>query len=80
MNIRNYAAIIARELGLKEKQVQNTIDLLASGATIPFISRYRKEVTDSLDEIAIGNIKNCRKEIKTEIPPNREPAGKIYCK
>ncbi len=57
MNIRNYAAIIARELGLKEKQVQNTIDLLASGATIPFISRYRKEVTDSLDEIAIGNIK-----------------------
>jgi len=55
--MRNYAAIIARELGLKEKQVQNTIDLLSSGATIPFISRYRKEATDSLDELVISKIK-----------------------
>lgn len=57
MIIRNYAHTIARELGLKEKQVQNTLDLLASGATVPFISRYRKEVTDSLDEVQISQIR-----------------------
>jgi uncharacterized protein len=57
MIIRNYASVIAKELGLREKQVQNTLDLLISGATIPFISRYRKEATDSLDEVQISNIK-----------------------
>lgn len=57
MHIRNYAAIIAQELHLSERQVKNTIDLLTSGATIPFISRYRKEVTDSLDEVQIAQIK-----------------------
>ncbi len=57
MIIRNYASVIAKELGLREKQVQNTLDLLVSGATIPFISRYRKEATDSLDEVQISNIK-----------------------
>lgn len=60
MIIRNYAAIIAQEIGLKEKQVQNTIDLLNSGATVPFISRYRKEATESLDEVQIGQIQDLR--------------------
>lgn len=57
MTIRNYAALIAKELHLREEQVKNTINLLSSGATIPFISRYRKEVTDSLDEVQISSIK-----------------------
>lgn len=63
MNIRNYAAIIAQELNLSELQIKNTIDLLTSGATIPFISRYRKEVTDSLDEVQIANIKELHSKL-----------------
>jgi len=53
----NYAITIARELLLKEDQVRNTIQLLDEGATIPFISRYRKERTGSLDEVKIEDIK-----------------------
>ena len=41
---------IAGMLGLRPDQVKNTIDLLDDGATVPFISRYRKERTGSLDE------------------------------
>jgi transcriptional accessory protein Tex/SPT6 len=70
MIIRNYASVIAKELGLREKQVKNTLDLLTSGATIPFISRYRKEATDSLDEVQIGNIKELH-EKWTELDKRR---------
>jgi len=48
---------IARKLGLQEWQVENTIRLLDDGSTIPFISRYRKEMTGSLDEVKLMNIK-----------------------
>lgn len=54
---RNYAKLIADELHLKEEQVKNTLALLESGATIPFISRYHKEATGSLNEVQIGQIK-----------------------
>ena len=57
MSEQNYALRIAQALNLTEEQVQNTLNLLETGATIPFISRYRKEVTGSLDEVQIGNIK-----------------------
>ena len=50
--------IIAKELGLIPGKVKNTVELLESGATVPFISRYRKEATGSLDEVAVGNIKD----------------------
>ncbi|MGL5938761.1 MAG: Tex family protein [Phocaeicola sp.] len=49
--------LIATALKIKEQQVANTIALLDGGATIPFISRYRKEVTGGLDEVQIGEIK-----------------------
>ncbi len=49
--------IIARHLGIREKQVTNTILLLNEGATVPFISRYRKERTGSLDETQVLQIK-----------------------
>lgn len=49
--------IIAERLNINERQVRNTISLLEEGATVPFISRYRKEATGSLDEVAVGNIK-----------------------
>ena len=42
--------IIAEELGVKEKQVESTIKLIDEGNTIPFIARYRKEVTGGLSD------------------------------
>jgi len=51
-----FISLIANSLQLAEKQVRNTIQLLTDGATIPFISRYRKEMTDGLDEVQIANI------------------------
>jgi uncharacterized protein len=49
---------IAQELSLTQKQVQATADLLNEGATVPFIARYRKEATGSLDEVAITAIRD----------------------
>ncbi|WP_300390310.1 Tex family protein [Fusobacterium sp.] len=47
---------VAKELNLSTVQVVNTMQLLDEGATIPFIARYRKEVTKNLDEVEIGKI------------------------
>ena len=49
---------IAGEMALTEKQVQVVSELLEEGATVPFIARYRKEATDSLDEVAITAIRD----------------------
>jgi len=49
--------LISQSLAIPEKQVTRTIELLDDGATIPFISRYRKEATGGLDEVKIGEIK-----------------------
>lgn len=49
---------IANELKVDLKQVKATVELLDEGATVPFISRYRKEVTGSLDEVQVITIKN----------------------
>ncbi|MGF1636093.1 MAG: Tex-like N-terminal domain-containing protein, partial [Cyclobacteriaceae bacterium] len=49
---------IAQELSLSVKQVVATITLLDEGATIPFISRYRKELTGGMDEVQIENIRD----------------------
>jgi len=49
---------IARELKLTRGQVQATVSLLDNGATIPFIARYRKEATASLNEVAITDIRD----------------------
>ncbi|MBD8069667.1 Tex family protein [Bacillus sp. PS06] len=50
--------IIATELNITKKQVQNVISLLNEGNTVPFIARYRKEVTGSLDEVQIKDIQD----------------------
>ena len=50
MVLNDIPSLIAQELKIKEHQVNATIDLLDSGNTIPFISRYRKEVTGELNE------------------------------
>lgn len=52
----NIPSVLAQELSLWANQVENTLSLLAEGATIPFISRYRKERTGSLDEVQIRAI------------------------
>ncbi|MCH7397213.1 RNA-binding transcriptional accessory protein [Belliella sp. DSM 107340] len=57
MNIDHYLKI-AEELNIKLKQVTDTIALLDEGATVPFISRYRKEVTGSLDEVQVAGIRD----------------------
>jgi len=51
-----HAPTIARELGVSVAQVEKTVALLADGATIPFIARYRKEVTGNLDEVQIAAV------------------------
>lgn len=55
--------IIAKELALAPEKVKNTVELLEGGATIPFIARYRKEATGSMDEVAIGNIKDMHEKL-----------------
>ncbi len=50
MNELDMLSLVAEELNLKTIQVKNTIDLLDDGNTVPFIARYRKEVTGSMDE------------------------------
>lgn len=52
----NIPQILADELSLKPFQVQNALELFAEGATIPFVARYRKERTGSLDEIQLRNL------------------------
>lgn len=56
--MNNHIIAISKKLGLAEWQVENTIRLIDDGSTIPFISRYRKEMTGSLDEVQIGHIKD----------------------
>jgi len=53
-----HSKIIAAELAVTEKQVLATIGLLDEGATVPFISRYRKEVTGSLDEVQVAAVRD----------------------
>ena len=62
----NIPSVISRRLQLGEKQVSAVISLLHEGATIPFIARYRKERTGSLDEVQIaqGEIGEERQEIE----------------
>ena len=74
---------IAEALQLRSVQVEKTIGLLTEGATIPFISRYRKEVTGALDEVQIGAIKdqwdklNELKKRKETILSSIEEQGKL---
>jgi len=59
-----HLSIISKDLNLPQSKVQSTIKLLEEGATIPFIARYRKEATGSLDEVNIGDIKTQLEKLK----------------
>lgn len=67
----NYESKIASELGVKPHQVQATIELLDGGATVPFISRYRKEATGTLDEVQVATIRDRIEQLR-ELDKRRE--------
>lgn len=69
--IDKHIDIISKQLNLKEGNVANTIELLENGATIPFISRYRKELTGSMDEVAVASVKELFEKL-IEIDKRRE--------
>ena len=52
----DYAAILAKQFGVQQGQVQNVISLLDEGNTVPFIARYRKEATGSLDDRVLRSL------------------------
>ena len=66
-----FFSIISKSLNISEKQVTNTVKLLEEGATIPFISRYRKEVTGALDEIQVAAVKDAFDKL-TELAKRKE--------
>lgn len=59
-----FISLISKSLSIGAKQVENTIKLLEEGATIPFISRYRKEMTGSLDELQVGAVSDMLSKLK----------------
>ena len=67
----NYSSKIAEALNLSPRQVEKTIELLEGGATVPFIARYRKEATGSLNEVQIAAIRDMLIKCK-ELDKRRE--------
>ncbi|MBF0485039.1 MAG: RNA-binding transcriptional accessory protein [Candidatus Omnitrophica bacterium] len=61
--ILSHVRKVAQELNLKERQIEAVVTLLEGGATVPFISRYRKEATESLDEVQITSIRDRVKQL-----------------
>ncbi|MCQ2232402.1 MAG: RNA-binding transcriptional accessory protein [Paludibacteraceae bacterium] len=66
-----FDSIIAQRLNIQQKQVANTLKLLSDGATVPFISRYRKEMTGGLSEVDIQEIQ-LQFEKLTELEKRKE--------
>lgn len=69
--IESHVTKVAAELGLNGKQVRAVSDLLDQGSTVPFIARYRKETTGSLDEVAIAAIRDRMAQL-SELDKRRE--------
>ena len=67
----NYEGKISYELNISAQQVKATAQLLEEGATVPFISRYRKEATGSLDEVQVAAIRDRLEQLK-ELDKRRE--------
>jgi uncharacterized protein len=65
MSEQNFIKKIALSLNIREQQVNSTVGLLDEGATIPFISRYRKEMTGSLDEVQVANVRDEIERLRT---------------
>ena len=67
----NHIRTIAHETNLSKAQIKATAELLEGGATVPFIARYRKEVTGSLDEVTVSRVRD-RLEQLAELQKRRE--------
>jgi uncharacterized protein len=61
--MENNVNTIASELNLKQQHVKSVIDLLSEGSTIPFIARYRKEMTGSMDEVQLAAIRDRNEQL-----------------
>ena len=83
MENTDFIRLIAQVSGIQASSVRNTIQLLEDGATIPFISRYRKEVTGGLDEVQVADIQKQFKKLnelaerKESILQSIEEQGKL---
>ncbi len=81
--VPKHVELIALSLGINESSVRNTMELLEEGATIPFIARYRKERTGSLDEVQVSDIQKQAKKLeelelrKESILASIEEQGKL---
>ena len=58
--------LIANELNIHARQVSATVALLEDGGTVPFIARYRKEATGSLDEVFVANIRDRLQQLEEQ--------------
>ena len=70
-NISRWIEQITREFSLEQKNVKAVTELLSEGATIPFITRYRKELTGSMDEVMVANVRDRLEQLK-ELDKRRE--------
>lgn len=70
-NISRWIEQITREFSLQQKNVKAVTELLIEGATIPFISRYRKELTGSMDEVMVANVRDRLEQLR-ELDKRRE--------
>ena len=60
--VNKHVELIAASLGINLHSVRSTLELMEDGATIPFIARYRKEKTGSLDEVQLADIQKQAKK------------------
>ena len=70
-NISRWVEQIAKEFSLQVKHVKAVAELLGEGGTVPFISRYRKELTGSMDEVQITNVRDRLEQLR-ELDKRRE--------
>jgi protein Tex len=70
-NISRWVEQIAKEFSLQVKHVKSVTELLGEGGTVPFISRYRKELTGSMDEVQIANVRDRLEQLR-ELDKRRE--------
>ncbi len=70
-NLARWVEQMAKEFSLPLKNVKAVADLLSEGATVPFISRYRKEMTGSMDEVMVANVRDRIEQLR-ELDKRRE--------
>ena len=62
---------VTQKSGFESRYIKNLLGLLDEGATIPFISRYRKEMTGSMDEVQVGQVREIYEQFKDGVGEHR---------